>query len=265
MTTNCNAQVITNVVQIQKELLKMLEKVVSICEEHHITYFLAGGSLLGAVRHGGFIPWDDDVDILLPRDSYEKLLTIWPLKDTLYELKSIHTVANYEYPYAKLINKSVIVKEKLLTAESFLWIDIFPLDGLPNNFILRNFHFCILNIFKYLRWQSDVKRHEYDQIWKSYIKKIIFYPFFMLGSNKISTIIDRLAKMYKIRESKMVACIVGKYHKKECIEINAFSSMKYMQFENLSVRVPNGYDTYLRNIYGDYMKLPKESDRQRHL
>ena len=86
----------------------------------------------------------------------------------------------------------------------------------------------------------------------------------MLGSNKISTIIDRLAKMYKIRESKMVACIVGKYHKKECIEINAFSSMKYMQFENLSVRVPNGYDTYLRNIYGDYMKLPPIEKRKVH-
>lgn len=265
MAANCKAPVITDVIQIQNELLKMLAKFVSICEKNNIIYFLAGGSLLGAVRHGGFIPWDDDIDVLLPRDSYEKLLTVWQLQESQYELVSINTTAGYEYPYAKLLNKDVIVKEKLLATQSFLWIDIFPLDGLPNNFILRNFHFGIINILKYLRWQSDVNRHEYDQVWKSYVKKIFFFPFFILGSNKISAIIDQFAKKYKIKESKKVACVVGKYNKKECVDKCVFSSVKHMQFENQKVSVPHGYDTYLHNLYGDYMKLPARSDRQKHL
>lgn len=263
--TDCKRQVITDVVQIQKELLKMLAEFIAICEENHITYFLAGGSLLGAVRHGGFIPWDDDIDILLPRDSYEKLLTIWRLQESSYELKSIYTSSGYEYPYAKLLNKCIFVKEKLLTVQSHLWIDIFPLDGLPNNFILRNCHLSIINFLKYLRWQSDVNRHVYNQAWKSYVKKIIFFPCLILGSNRISVIINKFAKKYEIKKSKNVACVVGKYNKKECVDKSVFSSMRITQFENLKVSIPDGYDIYLHNLYGNYMKLPTESDRLKHL
>ena len=132
--------------------LEVLDRVDRICRKHGIRYFAFWGTLLGAVRHQGFIPWDDDIDIGMPRDDYEKFIT-YARKElqSPYELKTFDTDENYQQYIIRIINNQVEISrnDALTNRNDNIWIDIFPLDGMPNNFVIRAIHKFHLLFFDY--------------------------------------------------------------------------------------------------------------------
>ena len=132
--------------ELQLLEFEMLKKVKEICNKNHITYFLSGGTLLGAVRHGGFIPWDDDVDIAMPRPDYERFLKAAEQEfEYPYEILTPDKDSSYLFPFAKIIDKRAKVKTTSRKNEQVwnVWVDIFPLDSMPKNkihFTLRKYH-----------------------------------------------------------------------------------------------------------------------------
>lgn len=251
---------------IQKELLEMLEWLVDVCRNNNITYYLAGGTLLGAVRHNGFIPWDDDIDVMLPREQYQKLIDICSNSIAKrYSIKALETDRYYDYPYAKLENTNIIIKEAISKKTSFLWIDIFPIDGTPNCKIKRQIHLHMVGFLKLARWESNALKYYYKNKWKLFLKILIFWPCILCGSRRISLIIEKIARKYDFGESYIVACVVGKYNSRECLEREKLEFGLDVNFEGLEVKIPSGYHEYLTSLYGDYMKVPKEDDRKKHI
>ena len=127
--------------KVQLVQLDILDKVVDICNRHGIKYYLIGGTLIGAVRHKGFIPWDDDIDIAIPRKDYDKFIGI-ALKELKKPYKVVHysTDDTYRFYLLNIVNENATVIEKKVTPiTSKVWIDILPIDGIPNNKIKRFF------------------------------------------------------------------------------------------------------------------------------
>lgn len=254
--------------EIQAELLIMLENLTGFCEQNNITYYLAGGSLLGAIRHQGFIPWDDDVDILLPRKDYDRLVECLSasvddfLKDNGYSFKELRTDKTYSLPYAKMENNRIMVRELLSEKASGLWIDIFPLDGIAKKKKLQMF---IAKLLKYCRWESACLEHRYTSKWKKWGKIVLFWPLILIGTRRWALMLDKYARRYSLDTSRMAACVVGKYMEKECVDKCVFDTQKEISFEGKLMKIPQGYHEYLTSIYGEYMKLPKEEKRHKHM
>ncbi len=135
---------------VWKTELELLKKFISVCEKYNLKYYMAGGSLLGAIRHSGFIPWDDDIDIDMPRDDYNKLLEIakYEFTDPIF-FQTTYTEQNYVRPHAQIRNSNttaIVSHEKGLYFNQGIFIDIFPLDSVPTNKIKRYFHSNILKL-----------------------------------------------------------------------------------------------------------------------
>ena len=264
--------------KIQTIELDMMKTIHQICEENKITYYLCGGTLLGAIRHRGFIPWDDDMDIWMPRKDYERFIKIagnvlqYPLKLSDYSLNS-----NSEKPHshhAKILNLNVkILKED--TAEKkidYIWIDIFPIDGMPQNKICRNIHYYYYRFWHYLMqisWFDTVVNLKRDD--RSVLEKkvIHFLKCVKLGqkmdTRKIIEHGDKVLTKYPYSGSEYVCSLKGTYKKKEILLKKWFEEKKLVYFEDTKFYVPASYDDILKHYYGDYMVIPKKTDsRENH-
>jgi lipopolysaccharide cholinephosphotransferase len=244
--------------------LKILLEFKRICEKHHIQYFLAWGTLLGAVRHQGFIPWDDDIDVGMLRSEYIKFLAV--CNDELsqeYFLQTFESERTYANSFAKLrLNGTEHpgIKNKDMLQHKGISIDIFPFDHIPDNYFLRNLH-----IFK-LTALTHVCGIKYDYITKpSSLKGKLLY----FGLQCLSKVFSK-NQVIKMREY-----LFQKYNKKCtdyyidsslccCFPSEIFDQFSELEFEGIKFQVPAGYTTYLECAYGDYMRLPPEHERVRH-
>jgi len=243
--------------------LKILLEFKRICEKHHLKYFLIGGTLLGTVRHHGFIPWDDDIDVGMMRSEYEKFLTI--CSDELsqeYFLQTFESDRTYANSFAKLrLNGTEYpeLKNKDTSYHKGIFIDIFPFDHMPNNNLSRTIHRSKLVA---LTQMCEIK---YGYITKpSTLNRKILY----LGLRCISKLFSK-NQLLKMREN-----LFQKYNK---IPTGFYvtSSLRYypseifdhfseLEFEDVKLPVPASYTTYLECAYGDYMTPPPENKRTRH-
>ena len=256
--------------------LEVLKTVVKFCEENKITYYISGGTYLGAIRHKGFIPWDDDVDIAMPRSDYERFLK---LKEK-FEKESNFKINNYKfndkyifYP-TRVVNEKIKVKSTSAREEQIwsAWVDIFPLDGMPNNKILSFFHKLNLQekrlLLKYSCFNEVVDIHQKDRnlIEKFFIfvgKHINFEKF--LNTKKRLDKLDKALKKYSDGSSKYFMNYMGSYKFKSIMEKDLYyKEGDYYDFEGLKLFGPKNYDLYLTKIYGDYMKIPKKEDQNKH-
>lgn len=264
----------------QRTSLKLLKIFIKICEKHNLKYFVGGGTMLGAIRHQGFIPWDDDADIDMPREDYKKFLEIFP--DDLKEypecsVSSIHT-DNSPSLVARLVDNSIKIKRKEGLISDYitpLWIDIVPVDGLPDNTCVRKVHlirlafikeFYHMSVLKYGGVRSNADKHG-DRPWykrvavwigaKLPVEKIIKYDFWIDKYEKV------LSK-YSFYHSKMVGTLISQHGKKSIFPAEWYGEGTKYQFEDIEVIGVDNYDAWLTQLYGDYMKLPDEKDRVNH-
>ena len=256
--------------EMKKIELDILITIDEICTKNNLKYSLMDGTLIGMVRHQGFIPWDDDIDIMMPRPDYEKLKNIFtkePIDGLKYMSNDIQE--DYYYPFAKVVSTSTTIKEyKSLEIKDYgVFVDIFPIDGVPNSKIKRLIQFKSLKILRIL---LQISFHE-EQISKSTIKgaiKDVIGKFTQLiGFKKLNKIINRIMKKYEYTNSEYVtlqysgiSTKLNRYYKKEILD-----NVSRRIFENKYFWALDNYDRYLKDLYGDYMKLPpKEEQTSNH-
>ena len=251
--------------QIHSAQLETLKKFAEICEKEGFTYFLAFGTLLGAVRHENFIPWDDDVDVMMPRQDYEKLINYCIRNRSAlspFELHSIYTNDNYIYPIGRFSNSDYRlccdnnVKEYGLG----MFIDIYPMDGLGENVDeIKKRHKKMYKIIRFIDIGGRKKATGFSgNIVKRFLKKIVFYYIKVRGLKHYILKIEKEGKKIPYESCSKVGCCVWgtRVFDKKWVE----STMMH-KFADTEFRIPVGYDEILKEVYNDYMELPKESDR----
>ena len=247
---------------VQEKLLAMLQWFDSYCQKHDICYYVAGGTMLGAIRHGGFIPWDDDVDVVIPRTDYEKLIHSFDPEGSKYELESPYSgTDDYLFSFAKLYDTETTLTENVGSGFTRgLYIDLFPIDGVGGEDWLLNFK-------KYNRFRSLLlTRTCAVRKGRSFLKNFViimvkWIPGFILNNKKLSIKVDRAAARLDYGSSDYVGNLMGAYGKKEILRKEIFGRPTRYAFENIEVNGPERYNEYLTTIYGDWNQIPPENKR----
>ncbi len=248
--------------ELKKIELDMFRHFLEICHKHQLKYFLIGGSCLGSVRHQGFIPWDDDIDIGMPRDDYESFLSIAPreLPEYLF-LQTTKTDPEYPNNFAKIRNSMTTFIEtsvKDFVMNHGVYLDIFPIDGyrMSKGEKLRNKIYTTRMVVEFLAREKQM----------STIKRVGIKVIRILNPNwkRARDRRDDLIKKNKYNQCDMVANFCGAWGKKEIMPKSYFGEGVTVTFEGIDVIIPEQYDMYLKQLYGNYMQFPPEQDRASH-
>jgi len=249
--------------QLQMKLLDIFSYLKKICEENNLTYWCGGGTMLGAVRHHGFIPWDDDLDVFLPRKDYEKLYSIWnDVADTKhYVLVRTDRNHNYHHTAMNLVDiQSTYINKHSENEDLYhgCYIDVIPFEGCPKTKlgrIAQIYHSIIFSVFNVQRLPDNQG------------------PYLRIPTIIMFTLIKNQEKRYKIWVKHQLSMSKNDFYTSKYVKetITSFKGLFRLydrkdfdtvdaSFEGLSVKIPSGYDTYMNRIYGDYMAIPQNID-----
>ena len=250
--------------QVRFDILRYIDQ---ICRKHNIRYSLTGGTLLGAVRHGGFIPWDDDIDVFLTRPEYNKLSKVLSNENEYLWLTREYD-DNYFFVFGRLIDKRTLIEDEGIDsiAGYGVFVDICVVDGLPDNVILCKFH-CFFMRFLYRSRRCAAYSHSQyvpKNFFKRFIKRLYQKICRCIGVKRWVKWLDKVAQKYPFEKGKYVANMMSQYGKKEIMHKKSFDSYIEMPFEDEKFLVIKGWEEYLTNIYGEYMKLPPVEQRKGH-
>ncbi len=256
---------------LQSLELMILKEFINICEENNLTYYMYAGSLLGTIRHQGFIPWDDDLDVIMFRDDFEMFKQIFAsTSHDKIKLLSIETEDDYFHLLAKLMLKDTLFEEKWVSQVDFnigINIDIFVLDDLSNNESKRNYQLKKAFLYNKLLIMSKIKLDDLPLLTKL-VTHTGYHILNLLGIKPkwINKRCLNFLRKYQDENAEFVFDISATaeeypqiFNKKE------FKKVKRAKFEDIEVNVPANYDEILKSLYGDYMQLPPEEDRYNHI
>ncbi len=255
-----------NSYQIKENEVKILLDFDNFCKTNNLKYYLAGGTLLGAIRHKGFIPWDDDIDVCMPRLDYEFFVKNYaPLKSN-YVVKS-SSLKTLTSPFAKIINKNIYINTKYNASEANknLWIDIFPVDGLPEDRdeVEKIYKKC--KFYRTILLLVDAKLGKGTTIFRKYSKYILKPLAKLYGRNRCVDKIEQIAKSNSYETSEYVGIVTwGLYGVGERMLKAEFEKSVEVEFEGHKFPAFSCWDSYLRGLYGDYMQLPPVEKRKTH-
>jgi lipopolysaccharide cholinephosphotransferase len=250
----------------RKIQLNILSKFVDFCETNGLRYFLDGGSLLGAIRHNGYIPWDDDIDIGMPRPDYEKLRNI--AQQGINKFIFIEETKDSIYPMIKIVDRRTLLIEfpKTIKNRTSVYIDVFPKDGLPKSFILSNFLCRTVRIYVLWNWFNKVGINKWGNS-RNFIKKCASIIGLKIINNQNKNFplkqLEKKAKKYSFDESIYCSTIIAGGMGNR-VKTNLLNTYKKYKFENLLVNIPIGWDEYLTKLYGQYMNIPKKEKQITH-
>ena len=256
--------------KVQLCQLDLVLEVKRICEKYNINYFLIGGTLLGAVRHKGFIPWDDDLDIGMLREDYNRFVEICTNElDKDYFLQTSQTDEDYGFGFAKLkINGTIFLEYVSKDNESHkgIFIDIFPFDRMPlkkkqqvwQQKQVKLYRNLLLIKCNYNYWnKKDIK--------VKILRKIISFLIFPINKGYFLKKIVKNEIKYNQEKCENFINLEGAYGYKEFISVNSIQQFESAEFEGYEFSIPTNPEIYLKNLYGDFMKLPPiETRGNRH-
>lgn len=259
--------------EIKENLIRMLHTFSIWATENDIKYSIIAGTLLGAVRHGGFIPWDDDIDICMDRHSYNKF------KELLLKDSDLHNgltcigfeINNSDLPFIKILNNDIYCYEKPypkndnILIKTNLWIDVFPIDGIPNKFQKkferkRN---KLITLY-YLRRE---RYYKWDKIMypnKSLKAKLKYCLVNLIPYNKLIQHVIKFSSKFDISKCKYVSSNIWGFGLAEAFPKELLEDIKDYSFENITVKGMARGKEWLAIRYGDYMTLPPENQRETH-
>lgn len=277
MTENAEKSTETRLEKLRKlqlEELELIKTFVLICEKEHLMYYMLGGTMLGAIRHKGYIPWDDDADFGMPRPDYEHFLAVANkyLPDG-FALSTIDSVPGHIYYIARLVNTKVKIKISGVAQqrEDSVWIDIFPLDGFPTNGLLRKIHKAKLLLLRKMYRLSVFDREVllkikhrtwYNHLGVAFCRHVPIQKLF--SQRWCWKALDSALKKYPYEKSKELLNLTGAYQFKELFDKQVFGEGAFYDFEGMRLKGPVEYDFYLKQLYGDYMKPPSVDERNKH-
>lgn len=255
--------------EIKKIELDILVNFHEFCKENNLKYFLAYGTLLGAIRHKGFIPWDDDIDVVMPRKDYRVFISkynYWAKKK--YNIVSLDFRNDYYLCAAKLIDPNTILKENVnQVIDIGVFIDVFPLDFLTSDFKSACKH---MKRIERMYWPIVFKQIEYGKN-KPLLKRIAFklghQCFKRTNISKRLLKIDKVSQKFNFLEDSRycgLVCFRGTYGVKEILESSWFNDCVEIEFEGKFFYAPYEYKKVLAHLYGDYMSLPPIEKRVTH-
>lgn len=246
----------------KKKLIEVFRAFDKYCREHNLSYSLCAGSMLGAIRHKGLIPWDDDIDVIMPRSDYDRFIqmTMKGMTDG-YEVMSAYNCEKYYLSWAKVIDANTTLIETMNTLDCPIgvFIDVFPVDGIPRN----------KKVFK--KQEREYSRHirragilisKKISSKRSRLKRPIYELFF--DKNKEFLKADKIASRFPFDSSRDVQVYGGGYKEREILDRSIFNEYIDLPFETMTCRCIKKTEYYLTRFYGDYMQLPPEEDRVSH-
>lgn len=246
--------------KLHGEILTIMDDIHRVCQEQNLRYYLTGGTLLGAARHGGFIPWDDDLDIVMPRDDFEKFIKgaeKWLSSD--YSLEWITTNTQYVYYFAKITKKNTLFLEFPYLKRMGIFVDVFPIDSSSNNAILlytkKNLITKLINIM----WHK-VKKDFFPSYW------FMWLPSKVLSFNCIHRMVKSIASSSMIFQTGYYANYGSQYSiRKQTMPKEWWGHGKQILFQGHHYIIPTESKKILRSIFGEnYMELPPENKRRCH-
>lgn len=256
--------------EMQRVYLQLLEEFDQICQAHGLRYDLAGGSLLGAVRHGGFIPWDDDIDVCMPRPDYRRLLELKREgKLTLPQHRDVislddHTLARH---FGRYVRHDVKRLSEMAEDEDcpYIGMDIFPIDGLPSGKVAFRWQcFRVRQLRRFLLTSVEKKGTSRKGAFAAWIKDLYRPILKKIGPYRIAKRLDRVCSRIPFEKAEYVGAITGMYGNRERWRKADMQGQVRLPFEHLQAPCFENYDIYLSNLFGDYMRLPPKEQQVPH-
>lgn len=248
--------------EIQTELLSLLDVFDEFATSHSLRYSLDAGTLLGAVRHKGFIPWDDDLDVIMPRPDFERMLTLYNEIPEGYNLSQIKT-DGATIPFAKFTDLKIGASEALyLESDRYLWIDIFPADGMSENEEMN------LEAYEKIR---DFQQKRMFQTYPSLnpVMNLVKKPLQVLMNlkmppAKIAQEMTKIAREYSFETSEWCRDLVWANNPHARLRSEDFNNLVFLDFCGKTFPAIPHWHEYLESQYGDYLELPPEDQRKAH-
>ena len=256
--------------EIKQTELNILLEFSKICDENDLTFYLCGGTLLGAVRHKGFIPWDDDIDICMARPEYNRLAKL--AKENKLRKPDWLQIVCYDnrtsrFPFIKVLDKRTVVYNDFFkeNENDNLWIDLLPVDGIPESEAeTEELYRTVTRYRKYVQMKY-VRPFEGKSLTKKLIKPFLSLWAHIVNTDRYNERIVQMSTANRYEDSKTVGIVTeGLYGVKEGIPKDAYEKSIEVEFEGHTFKATSYWHEYLSNLFGDYMQLPPEDKRKTH-
>lgn len=259
--------------KVQRLTVELLKVYIQICEKYQLRYYFTGGALIGVLRHHGFIPWDDDIDVGMPRKDYDKFLRIMekhPIKG--YGICNRFTNPDWHFAMTQFVDleSEIVIHLAEKPRKANIWLDVFPLDGLPSNKMHRWFRVKNVLLHRYLvqiafidtQVDANRKRPALEKAILSICKLIPFGK--IINTNKVMTHMEKILASSDFYQSKYAGNMLGRYREREVVPQKYFGNPVIGDFEGIEVNIPEMSHELQTALYGNYMKLPPEESRIAH-
>lgn len=251
--------------ELQQKLFDILKEVVRVCDENNIAYYLFAGSCLGAIRHKGFIPWDDDIDIAMPRKDYDKFIKLQDKFPKNMFIQTYHSDKHFYYNYCRVRNSDTTFIQKHFVNHDInagCWVDVFPLDGAykkaPKNLKIFAPNVMLYWFHSWLMYPNSLHtRIRKESTFLDIVQNFVAGLFFPLNCfNWMNHLMDKIIQRKSYDKCEIIGNYCGLNPKKEAMPKKFFGEPVYGEFEGLKVKLPSDWDGYLKHYYGDYMTPP---------
>jgi len=258
-----------NIDEMKRIEVDILRQVVKMCTNHGLKYYIVGGTLLGAVRHHGFIPWDDDIDIALPRPDYEKLEHICRRElPPRYKFINFKDDPRLPYNFSKVIDTQTVLIEEVRKASQLrlgVFVDIFPFDGVPRNRLVKAVHMQTVQLLRTLLLLSSLDLSAKKRsLPRRVVLKIVQFLLCPHALEFVHWALEKLASRYGFGSSDEICNYMGAWGKREVFRGEWLGEGVTLSFEGLLLNGVSQYDEYLTHLYGDYLSLPPVEQRRSH-
>lgn len=257
--------------EIKTLSFQVLQAVAAVCQEHGLSYSLTGGTLLGAVRHKGFIPWDDDIDLMMPRPDYDRFIQIVGSGDYGFDLKCKELSGDgYWYPFAKACHRDTLVVEAAIQESDVklgVFVDIFPVDGAGNSPKTAKLRAMVFQTLHGLKVTSNWTHYRRSKLRKWYYEPARYVCYLLsrvLGRKRIDKMLGAFLKRKSYTDCAYCGRLVGDFGSKEVMPRALFENIITLPFEGGEFHAIADYDTFLTSLYGDYMQLPPAHKQVSH-